>query len=76
MHEISFYYLMNFIDNDDGEKDFALIENDKGHNIKHDFKWVDIEKIDNYDIRSDFLKKIINNNLEFNRLIFNELEKH
>ena len=30
MHEISFYYLMNFIDNDDGEKDFALIENDKG----------------------------------------------
>ena len=75
MHEISFYYLINFIDNDFDEVDFTLIENDKGHNIKLDFKWIDINNLDNFDIRPSFLKKIINNKLEFNHLIFNELEK-
>ena len=74
MHEISFYYLMNFIDNDFDEKNFTLIENDKGHNIKLDFKWIDINDLDHFDVRPAFLKKIINNRLEFNHLIFNELE--
>ena len=78
MHEISFYYLMNFIDSDFGgnENDFTLIENDKGHNIKLNFKWVDINNLDGFDVRPAFLKKIINNQLEFNHLIFNELEKY
>lgn len=76
MHEISFYYLMNFVDNNIDGKDFTLIENDKGHNIKLDFKWVSIDKLNNFDVRPCFLKNLINNNnLEFNHLIFNELEK-
>lgn len=75
MHEISFYYLMNFVNNDIGYDEFTLIENDKGHKIKLDFKWVDINDLDNFDVRPAFLKRIINNKLEFNHLIFDELEK-
>lgn len=75
MHEISFYYLMSFINNDIVDKDFTLIENDKGHRIKLDFKWVNINDLSDFDIRPAFLKKIISNKLEFNHLIFNELEK-
>ena len=74
IHEISFYYLMNFIDNDFDESDFTLIENDNGHKIKLDFKWIDISILNKFDIRPSFLKKIINNKLEFNHLIINELE--
>lgn len=75
MHEISFYYLMNFINNDIDDNDFIIIENDKGHKIKLDFKWIDIDCLDEFDVRPSFLKRIIKNELEFNHLIFNELEK-
>ncbi len=74
VHEISFYYQMNFIDNNITENDFTLIENDKGHNIKLDFKWLDINNLDNFDVRPSFIKKIIVNKLEFNHLIFEDLE--
>lgn len=74
MHEISFYYLMipvEYIDTND----FTIIENDKGHNIKLAFKWIDLKEINNYDIRPSFLKQILEDeNLEFNHLIFNELD--
>ena len=66
---------MSFINNDIVDKDFTLIENDKGHRIKLDFKWVNINDLSDFDIRPAFLKKIISNKLEFNHLIFNELEK-
>lgn len=73
MHEISFYYLMDIIDNIKDE-DFTLIENDKGHNIKLDFKWIDLDKIHLFDVRPRFLISITKNEkLEFNHLIFNEL---
>lgn len=75
MHEISFYYLMNFVNNDIDDDEFTLIENNKGHKIKLDFKWVDINNLDDFDVRPAFLKRIFNNKLEFNHLIFNELEK-
>ena len=76
MHEISFYYLMDFVSCDIEESNFTLIENDKGHNIKLDFKWINIDEVDNFDIRPNFLKDLFkNNNLEFNHLIFNELNK-
>ncbi|MBQ7140519.1 MAG: NUDIX domain-containing protein [Bacilli bacterium] len=76
MHEISFYYLMDFVSCDVEESNFTLIENDKGHNIKLDFKWINIDEVDNFDIRPNFLKDLFkNNNLEFNHLIFNELNK-
>ena len=74
MHEISFYYLMDFADANIKENNFTLIENDKGHNIKLDFKWINIDELDKFDIRPHFLKVLFkNNDLEFNHLIFNEL---
>ena len=76
IHEISFYYIMDFVDNKLEQNNFTLIENDKGHNIKLDFKWIDLDEIDNFDIRPKFLKDLFkNNNLEFNHLIFDELNK-
>ena len=75
MHEISFYYLMSPIENID-TNNFTIIENDKGHKIKLDFKWIDLKEVNNYDIRPSFLKQILESeNLEFNHLIFNELDK-
>lgn len=74
MHEISFYYLMRTIENID-TNNFTIIENDKGHKIKLDFKWTDLKEVNNYDIRPSFLKQILESeNLEFNHLIFNELD--
>lgn len=76
MHEISFYYLMDFADANIKENNFTLIENDKGHNIKLDFKWISIDELDKFDIRPHFLKDLFkNNDLEFNHLIFNELDE-
>ena len=75
MHEISFYYLMDFVSNDIVDNDFTLVENDKGRTIKLDFKWIDINDLNDFDVRPALLKNIINNKLEFNHLIFNELKK-
>lgn len=76
IHEISFYYTMDLVDKKLEQKNFTLIENDKGHNIKLDFKWIDLDEIDKFDIRPKFLKDLFkNNNLEFNHLIFDELNK-
>lgn len=76
MHEISFYYIMDFSDTNIEETNFTLIENDKGHNIKLDFKWINIDEIDKFDIRPKFLKDLFKkNSLEFNHLIFDELNK-
>lgn len=72
-HEISFYYLITPVENID-TNNFTIIENDKGHKIKLEFKWIDLKEINNYDIRPSFLKQILEDaNLEFNHLIFNEL---
>lgn len=73
IHEISFYYVLTSNDELD-TTDFTLMENDKGNDIKLEFKWVDLEKIENYDIRPEFLKKILKNNLNFNHLVINELK--
>lgn len=74
IHEISFYYLMTPMENI-GTNNFTIVENDKGHKIKLDFKLIDLKEIDNYDIRPSFIKEILNNeNLKFNHLIFNELD--
>lgn len=73
MHEISFYYLFDFINKDVEDKDFVIIVNDNGHIIKHEFKWVNISNLNDYDIRPSFIKNIISNRLEFSHQIFNEL---
>lgn len=72
MHEISFYYMLTAIDDLD-TKDFIIMENDKGNTVKLDFKWIEIDKIDDYDIRPSFLKTILKNNLSFNHIVINEL---
>lgn len=74
IHEISFYYLLTPTDELD-TTDFTLMENDKGNIIKLDFKWIDIDKIENYDIRPKVLKEILKNNLSFNHLVINESKK-
>ncbi len=72
-HEISFYYLMTPVENIN-TNNFTIIENDKGHKIKLEFKWINLKEINNYDIRPSFLKQILEDeNFEFNHLIFNEL---
>ena len=76
IHEISFYYTMDLVDKKIEQKNFTLIENDKGHNIKLDFKWIDLDEIDKFDIRPKFLKDLFkNNNLDFNHFIFDEVNK-
>ena len=61
MHEISFYYMLTAIDDLD-TKDFIIMENDKGNTVKLDFKWIEIDKIDDYDIRPSFLKTVFDQN--------------
>lgn len=73
IHEISFYYALTLLDELD-TTDFTLMENDKGNIIKLDFKWIDLEEIENHDIRPEFLKKILKNSLNFNHLVINELK--
>jgi len=76
IHEISFYYTLTSISEFD-TNDFMLMENDKGNIIKLDFRWIDLKKLDKYDIRPKFLKEILKNNLIFNHLVINELnDKH
>lgn len=73
MHEISFYYLMKSNDILNTEN-FSLIENDKGRKIKLDFYWVDLDQINDYDVRPGFLKNILKSEkMKFEHLIFNEL---
>lgn len=73
MHEISCYYLMELIE-DVPTEDFSLIENDKGYIVKLDFKWIDINEIDNYIIKPKFLKELVKQpNLEFKHLIFSDM---
>lgn len=73
MHEISFYYLMDFTSCDIEESNFTLIENDKGYNIKLDFKWINLDELDKFDIRPNFFKELFKNKkIEFNHFIFNE----
>ena len=74
IHEISFYYVVTTSDELD-TTDFILMENDKGNIIKLNFKWIDLEEIQNYDIRPSFLKTILKDNLFFGHLVINELEK-
>ena len=75
IHEIAFYYLMDFTNENIETNDFDLIENDKGHNIKLSFKWININELDNYNLKPLFLKQILKtDNLEFNHLIIKDMK--
>ena len=48
-----------------------------GHNIKLNFKWININELDKYDVRPKFLKKIVKNkSIIIGHIIFNELNKN
>ena len=78
MHEICFYYLLKPLKGENARyNDYCLIENDKGHNIKLNFKWININELDKYDVRPKFLKKIVKNkSIIIGHIIFNELNKN
>ena len=74
VHEISFYYLMD-TNNNLSREDFSLTENDKGFIINHNFKWIDLNELKNYDFRPNILVDILNsNNKNFSHLIYNNLK--
>ena len=51
-----------------------FVENDKGYIVRLDFKWIDINELDNYVLRPKILKSLLTNNeLEFNHLVVNEM---
>ena len=74
IHEIAFYYLLIPIEKIN-TNDFTILENDKGNTVKLSFKWVELNKLEKYDIRPSFLKTILDGNLSFNHLVIDELHK-
>ena len=75
VHEIAFYYLMDFTNENNEINDFTLIENDKGHNIKLDFRWIGINDLDKYNLKPTFLKELLKKDkLEFNHLIIKDIK--
>ena len=71
IHEISFYYLVSLKEKID-EKDFNLIENDNGNIVNLSFKWISLKELNKYNVKPKLLQEILNNNLEFKHLIYNE----
>ncbi len=68
IHEIAFYYLMDFKDED--INDLSRTENDEGTLVNLNFKWFDLNELDSVNIKPVFLKEILTkDNLEFGHLI-------
>lgn len=73
VHEISFYYLVD-IPRELNRDNFSLIENDKGFIIKHNFKWIDLKDLKDYDFRpSALIDILISNKKSFNHLIYDDI---
>lgn len=70
-HEISFYYIVkpeNF--NKISLQNYSKTENDKGEVKKHNFEWLDISLLNNFDFRPKFIKdKLISQDFNFEHLI-------
>ena len=73
-HEISFYYLLKaneFKDNKD--KDFSLIENDKGKLKNMEYKWIDPVDVDKYNFQPTILHdKLKKKDFTFSHIIFKD----
>ena len=68
IHEIAFYYLMDFKDED--INDLSRVENDEGTLVNLKFKWFDLKELDSVNIKPVFLKEILTkDNLEFGHLV-------
>ena len=60
---LDFYYKVSPKDiNDINLNDYEYVENDKGFIIKHEFKWIDINNLDNFNLVPDSLINIIKEN--------------
>lgn len=55
-HELGFYYLLK-PKNRNNIKDYYIIEHDKNGDVKLDFKWIEIDKLNNF--KPDFLKEYL-----------------
>ena len=73
-HELSFYYTV--IPNDWSQipaTDYTKAENDNGEIKKHTFVWLELKDINNYDLKTNFLKQNLqNNNYNFEHIIIKE----
>ena len=57
-HEVGFYYLLNTKQKIKTE-DFKLIEDDNGEKVNLEFKWLDLNNLEN--VKPEFLKNKLNN---------------
>ncbi len=73
-HELSFYYIVKPLNyNNIRLENYSTIENDKGEIKEHNFEWLDISKLIQYDFKPDFIKnKLYSNNLNFEHLIIKD----
>lgn len=73
-HELSFYYLVEPKSMPAGkQKDFSLIENDKGVLVDMQYRWIKLEELSNYNFNPKPLReKLINKNFDFQHIIFKE----
>lgn len=62
-HCLEFYYLSTIsIDN---YNDFSTYEVDRGFNYNHNYKWIKITELNNYNVKPKYVvNKVINNDLE------------
>lgn len=59
-HEIAHYFLAENCDLPEEKlHDYDFTENDEGKIVHLHFRWVDLDKIDEYDIRPTVLKKVL-----------------
>ncbi len=71
IHEIAFYYLMDFKDKE--IEDLSHIENDEGTLVDLNFKWFDLDKLADVNLKPAYLKDILTkDNLTFNHLIIKD----
>lgn len=75
MHELGFYYILK-PEKDIETKDFEIIEKDKHGDVSLKFKWMDVEKVENF--KPEFLKdriKSLPQNVEHIVILNDELIK-
>lgn len=73
-HEINHYYIVTPSSWDKiPSTDYTKVENDKGEIKGHNFVWLDLNKINEYDLRPNYMKdKLYRNNYLFEHLIIKE----
>lgn len=69
---IVLYYRVELINyNDINFIDFNRVEDDNGYIIKHHYKWIELDELDNYNLLPKEIKKDIKNNEFFHHININ-----